>query len=102
MTTVEHSEPAWTLGEKIAKARKLAGLSQIGLASAVGVSASLVSKWESDTREPRLSQIRTIEAVCPVPPDWLVRSRCSVPKRLIRHMPRSAKRTALRGLSATA
>lgn len=95
MTTVEHGEPTWTLGEKIAKARKLADMNQAELAEAIGVSASLVSKWESDTREPRLSRIRAIEAVCPVPADWLVRSRCSPLSRLVR-------RTALRGLRATA
>jgi ribosome-binding protein aMBF1 (putative translation factor) len=65
--------PSWTLGECIRKARRHAGMkNQADLAAAIHVDTSLVSKWESGTREPKLSQIAEIERVCGVPEKWIL------------------------------
>ena len=41
-----------TIGEKIAKARKEAGMTQAALAEKLGVSSEAVSKWEQGKYEP--------------------------------------------------
>ena len=46
-----------TLGERITAAREHIGLTQRQLAKAVGVSHSLVSLWESDTRAPSFDNL---------------------------------------------
>lgn len=71
---VEIPEPMWTLGDKIAKARRNAGLEQADLAANVGVSRALVSKWERDLSEPTVSQARSIAAATGVSFEWLSRS----------------------------
>jgi transcriptional regulator with XRE-family HTH domain len=42
-----------TTGEKIKAARKAAGMTQIELADALGVSKTYISKYENDTRKPK-------------------------------------------------
>lgn len=64
----------WTLGDKIAKARRFAGLEQDELGSAVGVSRALVSKWERDKSEPTVSQVRSIAQATGVSFEWLTTS----------------------------
>lgn len=75
----EFPDPEWTLGERIHKCRKLMGLEQepFGKLLDPPVSYSLVSKWENDIREPKLSQLRDIERFAPVPKGFLIRSRCT-------------------------
>lgn len=70
-------DPEWTLGERIHKCRKLMGLEQAAFGNRLDppVSYSLVSKWENDIREPKLSQLRDIESFAPVPKGFLIRSR---------------------------
>ena len=76
-SVTDHPEPQWTLGERIRKCRNLMGLEQEEFGALFGVSGSLVSKWEKDAREPKFSQVKAIEAVAPVPSNFLSRSRCS-------------------------
>lgn len=46
--------PEWTLGERLAKARKDgAGLNQEQMAERLNVSASTLAAWESDRNRPR-------------------------------------------------
>lgn len=75
--SLEHAEPEWTLGERIRKCRKIMGLDQVQFGALFDVSDSLVSKWENDVREPKLSELRKMEDVCPVPRGFLIRSRWS-------------------------
>ena len=46
-----------TLGERIAQARKLAGLSQEQLGDRLGVSRQAVSKWESGQTNPDVAYV---------------------------------------------
>jgi transcriptional regulator with XRE-family HTH domain len=56
-----------SLGQKIAKARKVKGLSQTALAKLVGVSQSAVSAYENDTNEPAYSVMLKIADVLGIP-----------------------------------
>lgn len=47
----------------IGKYRKQAGLSQVALAQALGVSQPLISSWECGKVTPSIADIRAIEAV---------------------------------------
>lgn len=56
MTTVEsHDEriPTWTFGDRLAKARREAGLEQNQIAAVFGVNRSTISHWETDRRLPK-------------------------------------------------
>ena len=74
-------DPTLTLGERIAKARKDAGLDQQGLANMLGVSRPLVSKWERGKSIPDIVQSARLAEYTHVPLGWLAgvdaRSRCS-------------------------
>lgn len=79
---VDQVIPTWTLGDRIAKARRRAGLEQPELGALMGVSRQMVSKWERDVTEPRPSQVERIADATSVPYAWLVgadpRSRCFI------------------------
>lgn len=47
----------WTLGDRLRKARKAAGLEQADMARLIGTSRPNVSKWERNLVEPRVSQL---------------------------------------------
>lgn len=74
--------PTWTLGDRIARARRHARLEQVDLAATMGVSRQMVSKWERDEREPKPSQVERIAEATRVSYGWLVgadpRSRCFI------------------------
>lgn len=64
-------EPRWTLGDRIYKARRGAGLEQTEVAQLVGVTRQLVGKWERDLSEPGVLQLRRFAEVTAAPWDWL-------------------------------
>lgn len=45
--------PEWSLGERLAKARHHAGLSQEAMADQMHVSASAIAAWETNRNSPR-------------------------------------------------
>jgi transcriptional regulator with XRE-family HTH domain len=51
-TTGERSIPAWTFGDRVRKARELAGLTQSELADALGVSRKTIANYEAGATEP--------------------------------------------------
>lgn len=51
--TMTGSVPEWTLGDRLTKARKIAGLDQSQMAERHGVTHSTVSAWENDVSQPR-------------------------------------------------
>ena len=61
-----------TLGERIALARKKAGLSQEQLGDRLGVSRQAVSKWESSQANPDVAYVAELCRVCGVSCDWLL------------------------------
>lgn len=64
--------PGWTLGDRIAKARRHAGLEQAELARELDISQALVSKWERDLRDPRVQLLRRVAQVTGVDEQWLL------------------------------
>lgn len=61
-----------TLGERIALARKKAGLSQEQLGERLGVSRQAVSKWESSQANPDVAYVAELCRICGVSCDWLL------------------------------
>ena len=61
-----------TLGERIALARKKAGLSQEQLGDRLGVSRQAVSKWESSQANPDVAYVAELCRICGVSCDWLL------------------------------
>ena len=61
-----------TLGERIALARKKAGLSQEQLGDRLGVSRQAVSKWESDQTNPDVAYVAQMCRLLEVSSDWLL------------------------------
>ena len=64
-----------TLGERIALARKQAGLSQEQLGEQLGVSRQAVSKWESGQTNPDVAYIAELCRLFGVSSDWLLLGR---------------------------
>lgn len=64
--------PSWTLGDRIAKARSHAGLEQIEVAEACGVSRALVSRWERDQSDPGVGKLQALADLTGVDIAWLV------------------------------
>lgn len=79
MALTEPAIPAWTLGDRMRKARVAAGLEQADLAKRVGVSRPTVSQWERGRSEPRATQLLAWADATGHHIEWLlgVRSRCS-------------------------
>lgn len=74
--------PRWTFGDRLAKARRIAGLTQAELALRLGVSRKTLVAWENDATEPQkpLTVTATVAELAGVPQTWLIegdlRSRC--------------------------
>ena len=60
------------LCDKIMQARKKAGMSQIDLADAMGVSRQSVSKWETGEANPEISKLTQLARTLGVSVDWLL------------------------------
>lgn len=74
MALAEAQIPEWTLGERLAKARKVVGLTQKGMAEKMDVSASAIAKWESGNGEPQnfMDTIDRWSEITGVDPAWLL------------------------------
>lgn len=69
----EMSKPKTGLGERIAAARKRSpSPTQIDFATAMGVRPTQVSRWETETNEPSLEQLKRIAELGTVRYAWLV------------------------------
>ena len=60
------------LNEKIIYSRKKAGMSQIDLADALGVSRQSVSKWETGESNPDITKLPALAKALDVSIDWLL------------------------------
>ena len=61
-----------TLGERIALARKQAGLSQEQLGEKLGVSRQAISKWESSQANPDMAYVAEMCRLFGISSDWLL------------------------------
>ena len=73
-----------TLGEKISRARKNAGLSQEALAEKLCVSRSAVAKWETDKGMPDIANLKAISRLLQVSVDYLLDDGESVDVQVLR------------------
>lgn len=63
--------PDWTLGDRLAKARRQGGVSVETMALALGVSRKTVNNYEADRTPVRVGVIRVWAMQCGVPFEWL-------------------------------
>jgi transcriptional regulator with XRE-family HTH domain len=63
--------PETTLAKRLVEARKHVGLGQTRMARELGVSISVLSKWENGHEVPRRGMIMAYALRCGVPLDWL-------------------------------
>lgn len=71
------------LSERVAQARKEAGLSQDGLAGEIGLDGSAISKIENGTRQLSSTELARMARACGRPIDWFF-SREESPSPLLR------------------
>jgi transcriptional regulator with XRE-family HTH domain len=64
---------AWTIGDRITKARKTAGMRRVeDLAARIGAHRNTVSSWENDRTVPSLEAMRRIAVATGAPLGWLL------------------------------
>jgi transcriptional regulator with XRE-family HTH domain len=63
--------PEWSLGDRLSKSRRAAGLSSTDLQEYLGVTRNTISNYERDRIVPRLSVLRLWAMRCGVPLEWL-------------------------------
>lgn len=63
--------PEWTIGDRMLKARTVAGLTQTELADYLGMSRVSLSRYETGHNRPPLTVLRLWALRCGVPLDWL-------------------------------
>lgn len=61
----------WTLGDRLRKARHVAGITSAAMAEHLGVERSTISRFEADRVTPRLAYLRLWAMCCDVDLDWL-------------------------------
>ena len=66
--------PEWSLGDRLRKVRRLAGLSQTEFAEKLGGNQKTYAAWELDTQLPRntVAIAKRIEALTGVPTAWVL------------------------------
>jgi len=72
MTEDWFSDETATFGDRLAGAREIAGLSQEGLATKLGVKLSSLKDWENDLAEPRANRLCMMSGVLNVSIRWLL------------------------------
>lgn len=70
--------PEWTLGDRLVKARQMAGIEQSDMASQLGVSRQSVYAYERNRVRPKLMVLRLWAQLCDVPLEWLVEPEAGV------------------------
>lgn len=66
-------------GDRIARLRRIAGLSQAELAKRVGATASQISKYERNAHDPKVSTLNRIAAVLGTSTDYLITGKEAAP-----------------------
>lgn len=86
LTQVTHNDhvsstttPPWTLGDALAKGRRLRHMTQQELAIALGISRRSVSRYEEDQQIPSRAVRMAWAMVCGVPYDWFATEDDSEP-----------------------
>lgn len=61
-----------SFGQRLVEARKNLGITQKGLAEAIGISAVRLNYWEKDKRQPDVEMIKKLASVLGVSGDYLI------------------------------
>lgn len=61
-----------TLGGRLWRAREAVGMSESGLAKALGLKKETLRAWENDRSEPRANKLVTLAGLLNVSPTWLL------------------------------
>lgn len=64
--------PQWTLGDRLAKARDVAGLSTYAIAELLGVSRNTVTNWETGSTNPKRYAVEAWARATGVDVAWLL------------------------------
>lgn len=74
MAMTESRIPEWTVGDRLRKARDLAGLSQGEMADKLGVKRTSLSAWERGENQPRnfLDIVNRWGEITGVDPGWIL------------------------------
>jgi transcriptional regulator with XRE-family HTH domain len=67
-----YSEENATLGDRLVTARDSAGLSQVELATQLGVKVETLDAWENDRKEPRANRLQMLTGLLGVSLRWLL------------------------------
>ena len=68
------------IGDKIYRLRKTKGLSQEELGFEIGVSRQAISKWEANTMQPNLENIKSLCVIFNVNTDYFLNDNCPTGK----------------------
>lgn len=68
---IHHDDPVFTLGDRLAKARSLAGLTQGDMAARLFVSRTSVNNWERGHTHPAPRKVAAWAAITGVRVEWL-------------------------------
>ena len=66
------SEDVSTFGDRLARAREFAGMTQAQLARRLGVKTATIKNWESDRSEPRANRLQMLAGLVNVSIIWLM------------------------------
>jgi transcriptional regulator with XRE-family HTH domain len=72
------------LGDLVVRARSAAGLTQTGLAEAIGTTQSVISRWERGADAPRVDTLVRILRACGYEPDLVLRGADGIDRAQIR------------------
>lgn len=71
-TSLTHPDiPAWTVGDRLGKAREWVGLTQLQIADRIGVGRRSIARYESADQPPR-AIVLAYQAVTGVPAWWIL------------------------------
>lgn len=87
-TTTAGAVPAFTIGDRLRKARESTGLEQGAFAELLGVSRGTVSNYERGLTNPKKVVLRAWASATRVPYEWLTSgamadNRCTLPSRSV-------------------
>lgn len=90
-----YSEEAATFGDRLARAREDAGLTQAALAGKIGVKTTVIAGWEHDLKEPRANRLQMLSGILGVSLTWLLTGEGEGPEAPVDDAPLSTDLTDL-------
>jgi transcriptional regulator with XRE-family HTH domain len=79
MQHMNRAVPVFTLGDRLRKAREVAGLTQTELANSLGIGRRSVSRYEDGVQMPKRGAVMAWSMATGVPFEWLATGQMSQP-----------------------